>query len=516
MPKKQAARKRDREDDVNITSQSKKKKDARKKVAENSRNGDSDESDNESGMEEDNSIDYRNFFLCDQPTKIYAKTKQTDDLVTMSQMIKKLQNTSSTNEKIEILKCYPQCMKILYYVHNPLWVFNISADVVMKNLSKKDVENKGSEFKLFDLLDRLRSGEFRGHAAIGSAIKFIRKYKKHTELICNIFDRNLGIRCNARVINKAFPGLLPVFSPSLAYDINKRPHPIDVDKEVWYASRKLDGVRLLVFVISKNDIRFFSRSGLQYDGLGEVKQAISKLPDIPDETVLDGELCYISNDGSENFKQIASDLQKKNHTLKDVKYCLFDMIAINEFFQCRSNTHFGQRLENLQKYIGSVVERSSDPQRHTLQILKQFRVDSVDFLDNMYATAIEKGWEGVILRGDAPYQGKRSFDMLKMKRFREAEFKVVDVEFGTMNIVKDGREKTIDVVSNIVIDYKGHSVSVGSGFNIEERLSYYDDPSSIKNKIVTIRYFSESKDKTGKISLRFPTFRCLHGEKRVM
>ena len=42
--------------------------------------------------------------------------------------------------------------------------------------------------------------------------------------------------------------------------------------------------------------------------------------------------------------------------------------------------------------------------------------------------AADNGWEGIMIRKDAPYEGKRSTDLLKVKKFYDREYKVKDVE----------------------------------------------------------------------------------------
>jgi ATP-dependent DNA ligase len=49
-------------------------------------------------------------------------------------------------------------------------------------------------------------------------------------------------------------------------------------------------------------------------------------------------------------------------------------------------------------------------------------------------------WEGLILRKNTTYKGKRSKDLLKVKTFFDAEYQVVDVEMGPFRYVKDGAE----------------------------------------------------------------------------
>ena len=56
----------------------------------------------------------------------------------------------------------------------------------------------------------------------------------------------------------------------------------------------------------------------------------------------------------------------------------------------------------------------------------------------------------------------------------------------------------------MIIEHKGNIVSVGSGFSLEERSRYYENPKLIIGKEITVQYFEKSKDKQGIESLRFP------------
>jgi len=106
--------------------------------------------------------------------------------------------------------------------------------------------------------------------------------------------------------------------------------------------------------------------------------------------------------------------------------------------------------------------------------------------------------------------------MLKCKSFYDAEYEVIDLEFGPFRMIENGLEVTKEVLSNVVIEHKGNRVSVGSGFSIEEREHFKHHPESILNKIITVKYFEETKNQAGNFSLRFPTVKVIHGSKRLV
>ena len=119
-----------------------------------------------------------------------------------------------------------------------------------------------------------------------------------------------------------------------------------------------------------------------------------------------------------------------------------------------------------------------------------------------------------MIRKDVSYEGKRTKNLLKVKKFYDAEYKVIDFDIDDHEIVVNGRSETVPMLSQVWIEHKGHKVKVGSGWTHEQRLQYIDG--SIVGKIITVQYFEETKNDKGGISLRFPTVKIIHGEKREL
>ena len=128
--------------------------------------------------------------------------------------------------------------------------------------------------------------------------------------------------------------------------------------------------------------------------------------------------------------------------------------------------------------------------------------------------AAEKGWEGFMLRKNTGYEGKRTKNLVKVKKFFDDEYKVIDFDIDDHEVVINGRSETVPMLSQVWIEHKGHKVKVGSGWTHEQRLQYIDG--SIVGKIITVQYFEETKNQEGGISLRFPTVKHVHGSKREL
>jgi len=427
-------------------------------------------------------------------------------------MVRDLRATSSTIDKQGIILDYcghnsaaaSFAKNILLYTYHPLWQYNVTSD----NLKKKNylVARKNEYKNFFDLLDALKSRKITGHDAISAVNSFIEHYSEYEELIHCIIDKDLKTRAGDKIINKAIPDHIPEFSVALAdkYD----PNIVDW-KDGWFVSRKLDGLRLIAIIDNNGDASFYSRTGKGFDTLDIVAAGIKDLG--VKNVVFDGELCLIDDNGNEDFQGIMKQIKKKDHTIPNPSYKIFDMISHDEFYSKKGekNKPYSIRYANLNE----VMKNNSC---FCLSVLEQQQIKADDDFNEWSSKAAKNSWEGLIIRADAPYKGKRSKDLLKYKSFYDDEYVVVDVEFGPFRYVNNGAECEEDMLSCVMIEHKNHIVRVGSGFTIEQRQDFYQNPNKILGKVATVQYFAESKNQDGGVSLRFPTFKFLHGDARTI
>jgi DNA ligase-1 len=423
--------------------------------------------------------------------------------------VRDLRATSSTIDKVNIIKDYAAhnnegayfIKKILLHTYHPLWQYNVTSD----NLKKKSHLRGHVYESIFDLLDALKNRTITGHDAIGAVNSFIDNHSEYEELIHCIIDKDLKTRAGDKLINKAMPDFIPTFSVALA---DKYVPKIVKWEDCWYASRKIDGARCIAIVDGEGKSTFYSRTGKVFDTLNVVHDAICSLG--LTNVVLDGELCLVDEDGVEDFQGVMKELRKKDHIIPNPVYKIFDILTHNEFYSQKGDNSrpFSIRIKNLE-YIVTKVNKNK-----CLVQLEQTLVKNESHFQELVKEASNKGWEGLMLRADEPYKGKRSKDLLKYKTFFDDEYTVENVTFGPFRYVKDGQECEEMMLSNITIEHKGYKVDVGSGFTIEERQSFYKDKSKILNKTVTIQYFEETENQEGGISLRFPTLKMIHGEER--
>jgi DNA ligase-1 len=425
------------------------------------------------------------------------------ELRQLASLVEELKTTNSGKDKIAILKKHPECKNLLFQVYNRYYRFGVTSENARTANVKLNPNDKSSD--LIDLLDALRTRAITGDLAIIACRLFARQCGAFPNLFWNIIDKDLKCGIDEPSINKAFPGLLPTFNVALAKSYNDHKDKVKFDGS-WLVSRKLDGVRCLAILKAKDDIRFFSREGNEFTSLGNLREAYSRLFPFPNNTVIDGELCIIDADGIEDFKASVSQIKRKNFTIKHPRHIVFDMLTLDEFEGLRQSKPLMSRYNDLTLLL--------DPDDPRIERLLQKTLISEDVLTRMKAKADKHGWEGLMLRKNSPYEGKRTSNLLKVKKFLDAEFVVQDVQIGTKQMMVGGKKTEVECMSSVGIEYKGHRVDVGSGWSDHERISYMKNPKRIIGQTITVSYFEETKDADGIPSLRFPTVKIIHGDRR--
>ena len=431
-------------------------------------------------------------------------TEQTNNLDYLQSFIDEMKESSSGNYKIETIKKHSDSeflQKIFNYTYNPYKKYNVTSKNCKKNsgLFKYNLYND-----LFDLLDDLANRVITGHDAIAAVNGFITGNTKYEDLIFNIIDRDLKMGASTSSINKVIPGCIPTFKVALANPYNVK--RVDFQSGDWYGSRKLDGVRCICR--KENDIvTFLSRSGKEFLTLGNLENEILK---IKGNFILDGEICMVDENGNEDFQGIMKQIRKKNHQIDNPKFFVFDYLTLEEFDNQIGTTPLVERL----KTGYDLLPESIDCSRLEFLPQDQLTTEEQGQFTEMAKDAEEAGFEGIMVRKNVGYEGKRSHNLLKVKKFHDAEYTVLETINGNIRWTENGKQVERECLSSIIIEHKGCKVSVGSGFSKEQREMYYESPQDIIGKTVTIQYFEESKNQTGGYSLRFPVLKHVYANGR--
>ena len=420
-----------------------------------------------------------------------------------------IQSTSGTLDKKQILKDY-MCAAIKYifndtYGSQKYYIKTFTPNGVIGYLT---LDNDYIDFH--NGLLRLSNREITGNDAYNYLQQVVALYdEKSQEILCKIIDRNLKIGISLDNFLDVVGGKESKFEVALAENLNKA-KGVDPTDGTYFISHKLDGCRCICYINKEYvggqvtyNINFKSRQGKPITTLDNLKKPIERFCENMTfgNWVLDGETCIIGDDGNEDFHGLMKEITRKNHTIENPRYKVFDMLLLEEFEGKQQSPSFSQRLNMLLDLDHDVKE---------VQILEQERVTSQTILDKWINMAKENGWEGCMLRKDAPYKRGRSKDLLKIKGMQDAEYQVVRVETGKVTY-NEGGHKSFDAVSALIIVHRGNEVRVGSGLSKEQRLRWFERPEEIIGKTITVQYFEETQDsKTKEYSLRFPVLKYVY------
>lgn len=455
-------------------------------------------------------------------------------LFRLNDLVTKLNSEKGTNNKITVMKEYQDIKWLIGLVYDTQLTTGIRKTGLETWEKKKadKIPKAPSTISIKTLITKLHNNELTGDLAKATALQYIRTYPKYSDLIKHALEGDLKIRMAAKTIQKAFPGLFKFTYVMLAQDfeqkrfdsnynlVKKNLAKSDLTKTlpVCYMSQKIDGVRLLALVTiddSKiNTIEFISRFGKTFTSLSKLATDLKSNANVNKLSaeytkgfVLDGELIARDPNGSENFKLTVSLAKKKELQMDNPLFKVFDVIPMSAFDAgVDSKDIYSQRLDILNNLL---------PECKYATTLEQTEYTPKLF-ETMKLTAESKEWEGIMLRFNSEWEPSRSYFLMKYKFFQTEEFKVEDVGIELMPFPNStGGIDKIMALKHVLIKHKGNTVFVGSGFTASERIAYGKDPKSILGMKISVRFQEEFKDeKSGKYSLRCPTFKAVIGVER--
>ena len=280
-----------------------------------------------------------------------------------------------------------------------------------------------------------------------------------------------------------------MIKPMLAYKVDKKP---DDWSEKVYIQPKLDGIRCVIYVDDKENIRCFSRTGKEFNNLEHIKLSLRKFFfDFANvDVVLDGELYNhkLRND----FEKIVSLVRKQKPTEEDrrnaqhlIQFHCYDYI---ETVMDKPYSYRSDQLACADFYDASIkyVETNLVNSKESAQLRHQYNLNN--------------GYEGSILRLDKPYQQKRSYNLQKFKDFSDTEATIIGYEEG-----KGKREGTLGKFLMQDDDGNKFGCPPGKGYNYKDLANMLKNIHDYIGKTATFTYF----ERTQYGSYRHPLFKTI-------
>ena len=257
-----------------------------------------------------------------------------------------------------------------------------------------------------------------------------------------------------------------MFLPMLAHRHDK--HSSKINYPCW-VQPKLDGVRMLA---RKQDgvVTMWSRKGKVIDIPDKINQQLCEM--LSNGQCVDGEL-YVHG---WTFQRIISAVKKKRDDTDLLEYHIYDSPHPTLSFEDRVPIH-GIGSIAFPEYCQSWTIIGKN-----IKIVNTHHIeDQMDF-DVKETIMLSQGYEGMMARNKKSlYKYKnRSYDLQKVKRFVDNEFKIIGGKDGS------GRESGLVVFKCITSD--GLEFDVRPRGSHEERAEQYKNLDSYIGKMLTVRY----------------------------
>lgn len=419
------------------------------------------------------------------------------------EIVKQLQATTKRKEKEQILKDNEAEIKsFLCFLLDDKKTTGLSTKKIEKDVPLREVEPFFSPLK--DIIDYLSVNK-TGRDEDISIVKSLAKLGDENFLLA-VATKSLPTGCDAKTINKVFgKQTIPTFDVMLAEKYTTIPEGTE-----FILTQKLDGMRCLG-IKENGKVNFYSREGNEIEELIAIQKEFEKLPF--DNIVFDGELLALNPDklGTADLYRKTMKLARKKGKKIDLEYLVFDSLPLEDFRE-------GLCTEECKLRKDKVANQLLTRDKYGLNLIKAlqeiYRGTDRTRIPELLAEAETEGLEGLMLNlASAPYEGKRTKSILKLKTMQDCDLLCTGIEEG------EGAFK--GTLGAIFVDYKGQQLKVGSGFaTIKKpgdlnptRSEIWTDNSLVVGKIIKVAYFEESKNQNGGTSLRFPVFKEIRTDK---
>ena len=443
-------------------------------------------------------------------------------MISINSIFNEIRSESSTNTKIEILKKYSKS-DLLKQV-----LYNTYSNRVKYHIKHIPTYNKSGSMSLswaLENLEDIKNREVTGNAAVDHLRYILESLSLDDSLVIErIIQKDAKIGMAKKNINKVFPNLIETtpYQGAQSFSEKKAKDIIQSGKSV--SQIKMDG-RYCNAIIQEGSVFLESRSGEPTIILGAtILTELSKFKDcvLNGELTIDGVDRNTSNgiinsiisiskklSSGENTETDMSQIKSRhgvtyNDALSLIRFTLWDIISLDEYFDGRSTTKYSYRFEDLKKEI---LRNSCS----MVSLVESEEVSSYPEAMNHFISTLGRGLEGTILKSlDSEWKDGKPKWQIKMKLEIDLDLEIVGFNYGTPG------SKNENVISSLTVKSSCGNVVTRPGGIDESTMEFItENQDSLMGSIITMKCCGLSHDNLGNYSTLHPVFKSIRDDKTI-
>ena len=392
------------------------------------------------------------------------------------------------------------------------------------------VKDDNSSYTLGEALNKmtkLSSREITGHAAIEYLKDILSSIiKDDAYIIERIIEKDCKIGMASANINKVFPDLIEEtpYMGAKSFE-QKLVHKIFEKGGIGFSQTKMDG-RYANAIIRAGDAELESRQGEPTIVTGA--KFLKELANFPDcvlngELTMDGVPRYESNGiitsvidiTSKKEERTPAETEKKilefekkhgsfTKALDSIRYTLWDIITIDEYFAKSSKIPYNERLSKLRQTI-----KAADATM--VSIVETATVKSYTEAIEHFQKILAQGFEGTILKSSkGTWKNGKPTWQIKMKLEMDVDLRITGFNYGGKGT------KNEQFISSFNAESSDGLLKTRPQGLKEDMMKYVtENQEKLLGTIIQCRSCGTSKDSDGNYSLLHPAFVELRGDKNT-
>ena len=407
-----------------------------------------------------------------------------------------LKAISSTNYKKAFLEQHKddsEFTDLLKFLLNPRIVTGISK----AKLNKEVPLVRGFIGRVEGLYSYLELNNTGRDSDIAMCQGFVSKHPEYKDFLSSIITKTLKLGVDTKLCNTVYGKIfIPVHEVMQGSPRDKLRLK---NGEQFWLTQKLNGVRATYLNDGDGQNgQLVSRQGIPFTGTSHIIEELNKIQlSYGCDLMFDGELIRKNVGGlsdGENFRIGTGLINSDEADKTSIEFVIFDVMPLHEFSEGKSRGCYSNR-----RFVLDQLHETENGFNHLRFVPVLYHGSDTNKIDEWLEWADSMGYEGLMLNKDAPYECKRTTNLIKIKSFKHSDLRIVGYE--------EGEGKYVGMLGAVVVEYKGNKVSVGSGLTDEQRVEYWAKRDELIGKIVEVKYKEETSDKkTGLKSMQFPTW----------